>query len=109
MAAEIHLRLYEELNNLLPPDRRKRRSAYPLNDLASVRELLENLAIPENTVELVLVNGTSVEFFFPLHEGDFVNLYPAEVLSRFDLLNTTVSCSLQSILADLREHGDNAK
>jgi hypothetical protein len=83
MAAEIHLRLYEELNDFLTPDRRKQRFAYPLNDLRSVRDLLESLAIPENEVELVLVNGTSVDFSSPLREGDFVSLYP--VFESFDI------------------------
>ena len=76
MTAEIRLRIYEELNEYLPPDKRRRRFTYPLDGAASVHALLKDLAVPEKEVELVLVNGASVDFSFPLHEGDHVSVYP---------------------------------
>jgi len=76
MAPEIRLRLYEELNDLLPPDKRKRRFAYSLRGATSVAELLEGLAIPQTKVELVLVNGESAGFSHGLQDDDFVSIYP---------------------------------
>ena len=76
MAPKIRLRLYEELNDFLTPDKRKRRFAYPLRGATSVAELLEGLAIPETKVELVLVNGESAGFSHGLQDGDFVSIYP---------------------------------
>ncbi len=76
MASEIHLRLYEELNEFLPPDRRKRRFIYPLKKTIIVEELLTDLGVPDSEVELVLVNGNSVDFSYPLKSGDVVSLYP---------------------------------
>jgi hypothetical protein len=83
MASEIQLRLYEELNDHLPPDKRKRRFAYPLDTAADVHKVLESLAVPEEEIDLVLVNGTSVDFSFPLRAGDFVSLFP--VFESFDI------------------------
>ncbi len=76
MAAEIQLRLYEELNDALPPDKRKIRFAYPLENIKTVKELLKSINIPEGDVELVLINDASADFSTPLHDGDFVSIYP---------------------------------
>jgi sulfur carrier protein ThiS len=76
MAGDIQLRLYEELNDSLPPDKRKIRFAHPLDNIRTVKELLSSLELTEKVVELVLVNGVSVDLSHPLHDGDFVSLYP---------------------------------
>ena len=76
MAAEIHIRLYEELNDLLPPERRKRRFAYPLRGIHIVKDLLNRIGVPEKEVDLVLINGVSAEFSSPLNADDFVSVYP---------------------------------
>jgi uncharacterized protein len=76
MAAEIQLRLYEELNDALPPDKRKIRFACPLENIDTVKDLLKSINIPEGDVELVLINDTSADFSCSLHDGDFVSIYP---------------------------------
>ena len=87
MAPEIRLRLYEELNDFLPPDKRKSRFAYSFRDATSVAQLLEDLAIPQGRVELVLVNGDSAGFSHRLEDGDFVSIYPVfELLDVEELL-----------------------
>jgi hypothetical protein len=76
MAPEIQLRFYEELNDFLPPDKRKRAFACPLDGDTTVEQLLERFAVPKTGVELVLVNGDSAPFSCHLKEGDFVSIYP---------------------------------
>ncbi len=76
MAGKIQLRLYEELNDFLPIEKRKLRFAFPIEDVPTVKELLKRLGVPAKDVELVLVNGASVDSSCPLREGDFVSLYP---------------------------------
>ena len=76
MTLEIHIRLYEELNDFLPPDKRKRRFTHHLNAGATVALLLAELGVPRNQVELVLVNGDSTDFSYLLKSGDFVGIYP---------------------------------
>jgi uncharacterized protein len=83
MAINIHLRLYEELNDFLPPDRRKRRFDVRLDGRVIVRWMLEYLGVPEDHVELILVNGHSVGFSHKLKENDFVGICP--VFESFDV------------------------
>lgn len=85
----IHVRVYEELNDWLPPDLRKRRFPYPLPGIRNVRQLLARLGVPESEVELVLVNGESSSFSDALRAGDFVSLYPVfESLDVSSLIRT---------------------
>ena len=72
----VNLRFYEELNNFLPPDKRKRRFAHRLEPSQSVREILKDLGVPRAEVEMVLVNGESVDFSHRPEDGDFVSIYP---------------------------------
>ena len=72
----VHVRVYEELNDRLPPDLRKRRFPCPLPGITNVRQLLARLGVPESEVELVLINGESSSFSDTLRAGDFVSLYP---------------------------------
>ena len=74
--SEIHLRLYEELNDFLPPDRRKRRTTCRLNEGTDIGKLLEKLSVPRDCVELVLVNGDPADFSYLLKSGDFIGVYP---------------------------------
>ncbi len=83
---QIYVRLYEELNDFLPVEKRKRVFAHPLSGNATVGKLLRRLAVPEAEVELALVNGISANFSHYLKEDDFVSLYP--VFESFDV--TTV-------------------
>jgi uncharacterized protein with PIN domain/sulfur carrier protein ThiS len=50
---------------------------------ASVRELLRTIPVPENEVDLVLVNGQSVHADQQLKDGDKISLYP--VFESFDI------------------------
>jgi hypothetical protein len=76
MKLDIHIRLYEELNDFLPPDKRKRRFVHRLSAGADVARLLAELGVPCGRVELVLVNGESTDFTHFLKWGDFVAIYP---------------------------------
>lgn len=76
MAAEIHLRFYEELNDYLPFNIRKREFSYPIGGNARVRQVLRNLGVPESEVELVLINGLSAPLSSSLQPQDRVSIYP---------------------------------
>jgi len=76
MISRIQLRFYEELNDFLPPQRRKCLFPYTFEGDLPVETLLRDLHVPLELVELVLVNGNSVEFSFLLNNGDRVSVYP---------------------------------
>jgi uncharacterized protein with PIN domain/sulfur carrier protein ThiS len=69
-------RFYEELNDFLPPERRRRAFDTPCARAATVKHMIEALGVPHTEVEIVLVNGESVDFARLLNEGDRVSVYP---------------------------------
>jgi hypothetical protein len=77
-------RFYEELNDFLPPVRRRREFSAPCAQAATTKHMIEALGVPHTEVELILVNGESVGFDHLLREGDRVAVYP-----RFELLDIT--------------------
>jgi uncharacterized protein with PIN domain/sulfur carrier protein ThiS len=77
-------RFYEELNDFLPPARRKREFSVPCARAATVKHMIEALGVPHTEVEVVLVNGESVGFDRVLRDGDRVAVYP-----KFEALDVT--------------------
>lgn len=76
-------RFYEELNDFLAPERRYRSFEQACPADASVKHLIEALGVPHTEVELILINGDSVDFAARLHQGDRVAIYPK--FERFDI------------------------
>jgi uncharacterized protein with PIN domain len=73
---QVSLRFYEELNDFLPSERRKRCFDYPLQPKQSVKHLIEKLGVPHTEVEIILVNGRSVDFAFQPADADRISVYP---------------------------------
>ncbi len=81
------LRFYEELNDHLPEKIRKKELSYDFDDPATVGTAIQALGIPLEAVDLVLVNGASVDFGHILRGGDRVSVYP--IFERFDITGVT--------------------
>ena len=77
-------RFYEELNDFLAPDHRRRAFEARCARAATVKHMIEALGVPHTEVELVLVNGESVGFDRLLANGDRVSVYP-----RFETFDVT--------------------
>jgi uncharacterized protein with PIN domain len=69
-------RFYEELNDFLPKNHRKRAFEYRFNGTPSVKDAIEALGVPHTEVDLVLVDGESVGFDYRLGGGERVAVYP---------------------------------
>jgi uncharacterized protein with PIN domain len=69
-------RFYEELNDFLPAARRKREFRHRLDRRASIKDAIEALGVPHTEVELILVNGESVDFSYIVRDGDRISVYP---------------------------------
>ncbi|MEN8180344.1 MAG: Mut7-C RNAse domain-containing protein [Pseudomonadota bacterium] len=69
-------RFYEELNDFLPQEQRKRDIEQCFEPPVPVRHLIETLGVPHTEVEVVLVNGVSVDLEHSLRDGDRVSVYP---------------------------------
>ena len=69
-------RFYEELNDFLPPERRKIEFQHKCARAATVKNAIEALGVPHTEAELILVNGEPVDFRYMVREGDRIAVYP---------------------------------
>jgi uncharacterized protein len=69
-------RFYAELNDLLAPHRRFVTFAHPCDGRSTVKDMIESLGVPHTEVDLILVNGESVDFSRRVQSGDRVSVYP---------------------------------
>ena len=74
--AQVQLRFYEELNDFLPPERRKITFTHDLTRRTSVKDLIESFGVPHTEVEVILANGRSVDFSYIVQAGDRISVYP---------------------------------
>jgi len=84
---KVVLRFYEELNEYLPREKRKKDFEVCFEEGSTVGVILNEQGIPEGEVDLVLVNGHAVGFDHMLRDGDRVSFYP--VFERFDIRDVT--------------------
>ena len=75
--AVASFRFYEELNDFLSLQRRKRDTAFVCAPGATVKHAIEALGVPHTEVELILANGESVDFCYVVQQGDRISVYPA--------------------------------
>lgn len=80
-------RFYEELNDFLPPQRRKIRFTHLYTGRTSVKDMIESLGVPHSEIDLILVNGRPVDFTYIVHDDDDISVYP--VFESFDIGEVT--------------------
>jgi len=80
----ITIRFYEELNDFLP--RNKRKITYNLSFFGSptIKDIIESQGVPHTEIDLILVNGVSVDFEYHIKPLDRISVYP-----EFELLDIT--------------------
>ena len=87
---QVYLRFYEELNDFLPPHRRKMEFVRSLAEPTTVKDLIEGCRVPHTEVDLILVNSHPVNFDRIVRHGDKVSVYPV-----FESLDISVVSRLQ--------------
>ena len=76
MPGRVEIRFYEELNDFLPPARRKVTFEHAFRQSGSIKDMIEALGVPHTEVDLILVNGSSVDFDYLIRDGDRISVYP---------------------------------
>jgi uncharacterized protein len=74
--ASVTIRFYEELNAFLPPEKRKHPLEVDIRLGCTVKALIEDLGVPHTEVDLILVNGESMDFAYRPAPGDMISVYP---------------------------------
>lgn len=82
-----YFRFYEELNDFLPTARRKQSFSYHFKGNPSIKDLIESLGVPHTEVDMILVNGKSVDFSWKPSDKDQISVYP--VFESLDITQVT--------------------
>ncbi len=83
----VLLRFYEELNDFLPAEKRKKSFSERIEGTKSVKQVIDAFGIPDSAVDLVLVNGHCVPFSHIIKDGDRISVYPK--FESFDISTVT--------------------
>jgi len=80
-------RFYEELNDFLPIDKKKKVFSYNFEGNPSIKDAVEAIGVPHTEIDLILANSKSVAFSYHLQDSDRVSVYP--VFESMDITNVT--------------------
>jgi len=69
-------RFYEELNDFLTAEKRKRDNTVHFDQRNSVKDFIEAMGVPHTEVDLILVNGEPVDFSYIVLQNDRISVYP---------------------------------
>jgi molybdopterin converting factor small subunit len=74
---QIEVKLFANLRKKLPPGSSGGKATLTLTDGATLTTLIDQLSIPVELAQMVLINGEQTrEFDRPLAEGDTVSIFP---------------------------------
>jgi sulfur-carrier protein len=72
MQAYISIRLFATLNRYTPDTA----DSYPVRPGTTVRDLIDQLGVPETEVKLIFVNGVKGDLASALNGGERVGIFP---------------------------------
>jgi uncharacterized protein with PIN domain len=79
----VIIRFYAELNDHLPAHRRYRDDSAEVAECSCVKDVIEASGVPVGEVDMVLLNGESVDLQRTVVEGERLSVYP--VFESFDI------------------------
>jgi hypothetical protein len=82
MSKQAIFRFYAELNDFLPAQKRQQDITHSFELNASVKDMIEAQGVPHTEIDLILVNGQSMDFSYLVQDGDQISVYPV-----FELLD----------------------
>ncbi|HEX6299444.1 MAG TPA: Mut7-C RNAse domain-containing protein [Acidimicrobiia bacterium] len=77
------MRFYAELRDFLPDEDHSAAIIREFDVSGSLKDLIESCGVPHTEVDLIIVEGESVGFDYPVHDGDHISVYP--VFESFDI------------------------
>lgn len=80
--SRAYFRFHEELNTFLPSRYKQTIIEKPFNWRASIKDMIESIGVPHSEIELLIVNGGSVDFSYIVNDGDQIEVYP-----RYEMMN----------------------
>lgn len=71
--ASANFCFHAELNFFLPRSQRQVSFTHSFKERTSIKDMIESLGVPHPEVDLILVNGESVDFSYIVQDGDPVS------------------------------------
>lgn len=87
MIKQVTIRFYAELNDFLPSGKKKVAFSHSFKGNPAVKDVIESIGIPHTEIDMILVNGNSVDFGYLLKNNDYISVYP--VCETFDISGVT--------------------
>ncbi|SEN39686.1 Mut7-C RNAse domain-containing protein [Nitrosomonas marina] len=72
----VYLLFYGALNDFLSPAERNTAVAHGFNRKTSVKDAIESHNVPHTEIDLIIVNGVSVDFNYYIQPGDNIHAHP---------------------------------
>jgi uncharacterized protein with PIN domain len=76
IAIEASFRFYGDLNDVLSAERRHRAFVHRVESHGSIKDVIESVGVPHPEIDLIIVNGQSVDFTYRPRPGDRIAVYP---------------------------------
>ncbi len=83
-------RFHAELNDFLPARFRQQTLAHTFDRRASIKDMVESLNVPHTEVDLLVINGVSVDFDAIVQSEDRIDVYPVQGSAGVTLANRVV-------------------
>ena len=64
------------LNDFLASRRQRSAAGFSFEGRPSVKDVIESLGVPHTEVDVIVVNGVSVDFMYLVQDGDRIDVYP---------------------------------
>ncbi len=76
MATHVQIQFFAELNDFVAVDKRRQAFDFAFIKARSIKDLIESIGIPHTEVDVILVNGQSVDFNYLVTGGERIEVYP---------------------------------
>jgi molybdopterin converting factor small subunit len=73
---EVTVKLFANLRKYLPPESDGRKVVLKVPEGTTIREVASSLKVPEQLLQIVLVNGNNASLDESLSEGDEISIFP---------------------------------
>jgi len=90
---KAYFHFHDALNYFLPRKQKNTTIEHSFDWRASIKDMIESLGVPHAEVELIVVNGTSVDFSYIVQPDDQIEVYP-----RCDAAAVTLRLPLRPLL-----------
>ena len=82
------LYFHATLQDFIAPAHKHRVIAYAVDRKASVKDIIESHNVPHTEIDIIIVNGASVDFEYIVRSGDKIQVYPVHAKLKSGCHNT---------------------